>query len=547
LGALRGVAKILWIGKDCAISVLKAPQETEPPLGRMASPDEEHRARQATAQENGGGPAGATEEPRGDPDTSTAFTIGWELASILRNAPYEAEDGKEEAARLLRLDALSPLMRAELATDLVESNLGRLHPRLAPNKIVSIHLVDGIRSALRKQPAALEAAIKTIHLRMLFAFAAADAGLGRAYALGYELADVCLEPSDQCSFEDAFGIQVIPIKDRLADLASSFPPHASRAVVLSLRAWESWSAEPELNGNRLVWASDGAGVKETLRRQGVLWRDLLAGDKRGQDMLDTGHYVQAASSMVATMVPTLWRFAKPIWQPLAAMSGVLLLGALLFAFVPGAGKALGTILALAGAIGITSASLKARLGEVTGELQSQLWGAELDRAIAEAVLVGPVGWDAKVEDIHVPASGAEPRVAANLKTLATFRRLIETRPKRTIRDPFANKVRNEVRDLLSPDAEFISADGEVLKGAKEIARRLREPQVQRIGSAPGRVDAVAPGILVSSRDDGAAVWRVREGKVRWRRAFTDPKAALAMALSLGPRRLGRNGQSDANS
>jgi hypothetical protein len=470
--------------------------------------------------------------------------IGWELASILRNAPYEANDGKEDAARLLRLDALSPLMRAELGTDLIKSSLGRLRPRLAGSKIVSVRLVEGIRSALSKELDVLETTIKALHLEVLFAFAAADAGLGRAYALGYELADVCLEPNDECSFEDAFGIQVIPIKDRLADLASSFPPHASRAVVLSLRAWESWSAEPELSGKRLVWANDGAGVKETLCRQGVLWRDLLAGDKRGQDMLDTGHYVQAASSMVATMVPTLWRFAKPIWRPLSLMCGALLIGALLYVLAPGAGKGLGTILALAGAIGITSAGLKARLGEVTGQLQSQLWGAELDRAIAEAVLVGPVGWDAKVDDIYVPASGAEPRVAANLKTLAVFRDLIEAKSRRTIRDPFANRARNEIRDLLAADAKFISADGKVMEGAKEIAKRLREPQSRSIGNAPESVDAVAPGILVSRRGDGAAVWRVREGKVRWRQAFSSPKAALTLALSLGPRRLGRNGQTD---
>jgi hypothetical protein len=532
------------IDKDCSISVLKtrkgSEQHPHPPAGTEGG----HQALSPAAAKAEQPAAHKADESRPDADASTAFVIGWELASILRNAPYRTANGKDASAHLLRLDALSPLMRAELAVDLIESSFGRLGHRLAGGKTVGVDLVKRIRSTLTKEQTVLEAAIKALHLKALFAFAAADAGLGRAYALGYELADVCLVPDDQCSFEDAFGIQVVPIKDRLADLSSSFPPHASRAVVLSLRAWESWSAEPELNGERLSWASDGAGVKEALRRQGVLWRDLLAGDKRGQDMLDTTHYVQAASSMVAIMVPTLWSFAKPIWRPLAVMGGLLLLGALLFIFVPGAGKALGTLLALAGVVGITSAGLKARLGEVTGELQSQLWGAELDRAIAEAVLVGPVGWQAKVEDIHVPASGAELRVSANLKTLAHFRGLVEAKSKRTIRDPLAKKERSEIRDLLAPDVKFVLADGEVVEGVKAVARWLREPQSDSVGSEPKQVDAVAPGILVSYRGNGAAVWRVREGKVRWRQAFNDPKEALDMARSLGPRRLEENGQPD---
>jgi hypothetical protein len=425
-------------------------------------------------------------------------------------------------------------MRAKLAVDLIESNLQKLSGRLRSVKGIDVRLVAGLRSALvRKNEKAIENAIKDLHVEALFALAAADSRLGRAYALGYELADVCLEPCDRCSFESAFGTQVVPVKDRLADLASSLPAHSSRAVVLSLRAWEVWAAEPELNGKGLSWTRDGAGVEAALRRQGVLWRDLLAGDKEGQDMLNTNHYVRAASSLIAAMVSTAWRFMRPLWLPLGLMTLSLLAGIALLLFTGSGGKALGTILAAAGAIGITGAGIRARLGDVAGELQSQLWGAELDLAIAQAVLIGPVGWDAKVE--NVPASGAAPKVAANLETLSEFRKRVKTKSARRI------------CDLLAPDAEFVLPGDEPVLGARAVAEWLREePQSKRIATEPDRVDAVAPGILVSHLKSGAAVWRVREGKVRWREGFGDAEAALQRALSLGPRRLASNARPEVD-
>jgi hypothetical protein len=461
--------------------------------------------------------------PSGDPDVSTAFVLGWELGSLLRNAPFDEPPIVAGPTKLLRLDALSSSMRAKLAVELVDSNLQKLDRRLANSKRIDPRRIPALRLAIQRRQEVLEEAINELHLEALFALASADAKLSRAYALGYELADICLEPSDRRSFEDAFGTQAVAAKDRLADLASSFPPHASRAVVLSLRAWEEWAAEPKLNGKRLNWSSDGAGVKSALRRQGVLWRDLLAGDKQGQDMLDTSHYIQAASSLIASTVSTIKGFMRPLRWLLLLLLACLFGGLILF-FVFGA-KVFGSILAALGAIGITSAGIRARLGDVTGHLQSQLWGAELDRAIAEAVLTGPDGWDAKVEDVHVPASGAPPKTAANLETLREFRDGVRSGSKRRI------------ARLLAPEAEFVVPGGRPVRGQKSVAEwLLKEPQATRIGTEPGSVVGVKPGVLVSSLDGGAAVWRVREGKVRWRKGFATVSEALQEArLSWSPR------------
>jgi hypothetical protein len=463
--------------------------------------------------------------PSGDPDVCTAFVLGWELGSLLRNAPFDEPPIETGSTRLLRLDALSSSMRAKLAVELVDSNLQKLDRRLANSKRIDSRRIPALRLAVEQRQEILEKAINDLHLEALFALASADAKLSRAYALGYELADICLEPSDRHSFENAFGTQAVAAKDRLADLASSFPPHASRAVVLSLRAWEEWAAEPKLDGKRLKWSRDGAGVKSALRRQGVLWRDLLAGDKQGQDMLDTSHYMQAASSLVASMVSTIWGFMRPLRGPLLLLLACLVGGLVIF-FVGGS-KVIGSILAAFGAIGITSAGIRARLGDVTGHLQSQLWGAELDRAIAEAVLTGPDDWDAKVEDIHVPASGAPPKTAANLETLREFR------------DGVRSGSERRIARLLAPEAEFVLPRGEPVRGQKSVAKwLLKQPQAVRIGTEPESVVGVKPGVLVSSLDGGAAIWRVREGKVRWRKGFDTVSEALREARSLGAPPLG---------
>lgn len=458
--------------------------------------------------------------------------LGWELASILRHAPFEESSTGDISDCLLRLDSLSPLMRAELAVDLIESNLRKLRRRLTNVKDIEPGRIATLRFALGQDTGTLKSAIEALHLDTLFAFAAADAKLGRAYTLGHELADLCLGPHDEGSFHRAFGAPVVTIKDRLADLTSSFPPHACRAVVLSLRAWETWAAEPKLEGEPLSWKRDSAGVEVALARQGELWRDLLAGDKQGQDMLDTRHYVLAARSMVKAMVRTVLHFFVPL-MPLLAGPLVVFGGGIAILLLTSS-KGLGAVFTAFGAIGITGAGVRARLGSIATSLQSQLWGAALDRAIGEAALIGPTGWDAKVAGVEVPASGAAPKAAANIETLRNFRRALDSGSPR------------KIGKLLAPNADFRDGSGPC-PGPNEVAQWLsRLPAGAMIAAEPSRIESPGPSVLVSSRKDGAAeVWWIQEGKVRYWREFADrgEANAAALELSLGRRTAHGNGSS----
>jgi hypothetical protein len=445
--------------------------------------------------------------------------LGWELASILRHAPFEEDSASDISDCLLRLDSLSPLMRAELAVDLIESNLRKLDRRLANVKGIEPGRIATLRFALGQDVVTLKSAIESLHLDALFAFAAADSKLGRAYTLGHELADLCLEPHGEDSFHRAFGAPVVTIKDRLADLASSFPPHACRAVVLSLRAWETWAAEPKLEGEVLKWKRDSAGVEVALARQGELWRDLLAGDKQGQDMLDTRHYVLAARSMVRAMVKTVLHFFVPL-IPLLLLPAAVFAGGIAILLLTSS-KALGVLFTAFGAIGITGAGVRARLGNIATSLQSQLWGAALDLAIGEAALIGPTGWDAKVVGVEVPASGAAPKAAANLDTLRKFRRALDSGSPR------------KIGKLLAPSADFYDGS-DPSAASSEVAHWLSQlPSGAMIAAEPSRIESPGPSVLVSSRKDGAAeVWWIQEDKVRYWREFADRQEANAAALEL---------------
>lgn|GEM_PF-3024570 len=455
-----------------------------------------------------------------DPDVRTAFLLGWELTSIMRLPPAVGEVSPHD--ELLRLDALSPPMRAKLAIGLVESSLHRLRERTIASRPLDPSRAVGLQAILEREgkSESLGRAIVRLHEDALLALVAADSKLGRAYALGHELSEVSLEPRNRGTveaFNASFGAGVVTIRDRLADLASSFPPHASRAVVLSLRAWESWAAEPKLNKRQLDWKSDGAGVTVALARQGELWRDLLTGDKLGQDMLDARHYIQAAKSMVKVVT----RFALPVIAML--FISVLLLATGIVVLLTTESKVTGAIVTVAGMLGITTGGARARFGALAGRLQSQLWGAALDLAIGEAALTGPDGWNASVDGIAVPASGERPKAADNLNALERFRKALQT----------GSAWR--IRRLLAPRPVFVGDGAPTESTPREVARWLaRLPANARVGAPSNRVESPGPSVLVALReDDGSAeVWWFQEGKVRYWREFTGPEEARASACAL---------------
>jgi hypothetical protein len=455
------------------------------------------------------------------PSACTAFAIGWQVGSLRSDtslfdaAPAQAGPGSG-------LTALQPLDEVRRSMDRIKGGLHKLTIHLEAAGFDPIP-TDALEEALKRafgQPD-LRRVLTEFDGGVSSALTAADGRLGMAHDIGRALAETCLEPEDQQSFDRAFGPRIVDIKAWLADLASSFPDHASRAVVLSLRTWEAWAADPRLDDEPLDWPRHGAAVRAALRRQGDVWRALLSGEKEGTDMLDAWHYVRAANGLVVEMVSTLWRFVRPLALPLGFLLLLLAGGVALLVTQEPVAKIVGAIATVVGAVGITGAGIRARLGQVTAQLQTFLWGAELDFAVADAILIGPEGW--KAELAHVPAIGPVPKAASNLETLREFRG--------ALRDDKSKQRRRRLASLLATEAEFIDASGKQRQGpAKITGWLLRDREAMtRIAAKPQSVVAGRPGWLVADFGDRADACWVREGQIRHWQVFADIDSAREKA------------------
>lgn len=99
---------------------------------------------------------------------------------------------------------------------------------------------DALEEALQRASGQhqLQEVLAAFDAEVASSLTAADGRLGKAHDVGRALAETCFAPEDQQSFDRAFGPRIVDIKSWLADLASSFPPHASRAG----RCWPARSS-----------------------------------------------------------------------------------------------------------------------------------------------------------------------------------------------------------------------------------------------------------------------------------------------------------------
>jgi hypothetical protein len=156
----------------------------------------------------------------------------------------------------------------------------------------------------------------------------------------------------------------------LADLATALPAHSARAVAVSLEMWQEAIPDPTREAAAQS-AGNGGAVAEhaeppltepdpgntlaALHRQGALWRNLLTGEKAGEDMLSPSDYLNAGSRMMASVAGLARGFIAQHWAALGA--GVLLTAAVIAAVLlsaAGSGsKVVGSIAAAAAALGVS--------------------------------------------------------------------------------------------------------------------------------------------------------------------------------------------------
>jgi hypothetical protein len=337
-------------------------------------------------------------------DTATvpfAFALGWNMAELFHaRIPGSTPPSPGLPPTLPGMSELDDLAQARLLLDEITVGIGRVArfeewglatPELAP--------LQRLLKARSRDPDKVRAAVLAVHLRLMSGLTATDFRLGKAYGLGRALAETTLLPSadDQDSLRRAFDrFRVARLQRWMSDLKSLLPPHAAQGVRGSVDVWSTWVQHPTMGlwsertqrevGERPVdWdsAEDRQRIDRALRRQGQVWRALLSGEKRGQDLLSAQNYVQAGVQLISRLGNLVGGFLRRFWW--WGVVGVLVIVLVVALIAIGVASTIAAgLAAAAGAAGISWKAVGGTLGKALARAERPLWEAELDRSIAKA-------------------------------------------------------------------------------------------------------------------------------------------------------------------
>jgi hypothetical protein len=287
-------------------------------------------------------------ESPGDPKVTATFKLGWLMK--------ELTEGWPPSPAIVGLDASTPqqyqAQAHQLSTLLGALNLDGL----------SASVVTALTGALQAGPAT--SAAVALSTQLIVALFGAGSRFPQAYALGGELR--ALIPVDSANAATPTPTLIAA----LDALSSLFPSHAARGVALSMNRWSQ--------------SRDADKPKRTVA-QVDLWRSVLAGEKEGIELLEPHDYIDAATQLEKSF--TRRAFRSPWLIMVAGLAAVLFVAgvAALFLVNGSAAKVAAAAAGVLSAIGLTWKGIGGTLGKLLGKLETPLWGAELDEAIADAM------------------------------------------------------------------------------------------------------------------------------------------------------------------
>jgi hypothetical protein len=354
-----------------------------------------------------------------DGDLAAAVALGWRVAEL-----YSRVDDPGESSG----DTLLPAHGSLAAADQLELHLraaaGDAKRAGVTSKSASLlALVDGARACgnadERHDP--FRKRLRACHVEINKDLWSVSEALGKAYELGNGLSDtygrVCrayrASTADaEQAWKDVFDEGRI---ERLKKLLDDLQSHLDGTAVSVVREQlDTWRAEvpKRLEANALPNLDE---VRTGLRRQTVIWRQLIAGDKRPEAYLGDEERGRVRDGLLRLA----WRRYR-MWMPLLA----LVLAVCIF-FLPKAvafyqdslvrsGIASFVVAAL-GAVGITQASLLMTARTRLQDWAELLWHCAVVKEVAKATLT--------IDQVLTPAQASErPRiVAATQRTAGRLR------------------------------------------------------------------------------------------------------------------------------
>jgi hypothetical protein len=297
--------------------------------------------------------------------------------------------------------------------------------------------VERLLSYARKAPSSSEAAevfrcqVRKCHVELSKDLWARDESAGKAYELGNGMSDtysrICRayrvsDEEPETAWEDVFASDRIErLKNLLDDLQSRLNPGGVAVVRHQLDVWGKGVPER-------IQAAGGPPpferIRDGLRRQTIIWRQLIAGDKEPEAYLGS----DARAELRGDLRELVWRRCR-VWIVPAAAALFLLaffLPQVLHWYeesVVGTGIA-SAFVAIVGAFGITKASMAMTVRARVHQWSELLW----DRAVANKVSDETLALDAVLpppttesRSFASVAEGVKERLASHPRPLASPR------------------------------------------------------------------------------------------------------------------------------
>jgi hypothetical protein len=360
-----------------------------------------------------------------DARLAAAIQLGWRVAEL-----YALVDDTGEPANDTLLPSHGGLAREDQVELQLRAAAGDAHRAGVTSKQASLKaLLDRGRAAPLSPEAAedFRAQLRQCHIEVQKDLWALDESAGKAYELGNGLSDtygrVCRayrrgDEDEHATWKNVFEpLRLERLKRLLDDLQSRL--NASSVAVVRAQL-DTWSCEvpPRLAAGHVPAVQE---VRDGLRRQTIIWRQLLTGDKEPEAYLDRN----ARSELRDELRHLIWRRYRRWVIPIGTVLFViaLVLPHLIRLYETGVVQTglASAVFAGAGALGITKASVLLTVRGRLDQWSQLLWNRAVAQKVVDVTLslnsvLPPVPTERKLR-IGVPS-----RVTRHLKGSAVARR-----------------------------------------------------------------------------------------------------------------------------
>jgi hypothetical protein len=323
------------------------------------------------------------EGSRGQAHVATALGLGWYLAALAHpgDVIVTAAAARGELSGPGGTGDVRALAFCRQHVEVAFAKLREVIAEAGPDPAALDELRECIASA---EAAARRKAATELDGKLLAVLSAVDFRLSKAYAVGRALMNLTSRPAAGEKLADHLtAAAVAQVVADIDDLTSALPAHAGHSVRDSLLEWRA-SIRTE---SRV--APEAPDTWLALARQGELWRAMLAGEKAGRDMLEIEDYLDAAERLSKRMRKLAVRVVTRFPALVAGLLVLIAAGVALIVLTDTeAGVIAGAGSILAG-FGLTWRGVGRSLGGAAGKLEQPLWGAELDKAITQAITLLP--------------------------------------------------------------------------------------------------------------------------------------------------------------